>query len=80
MDVGNIHRSPIWTTRRRPRRWSVLWRERRGQSGPNQPRPARNLSDECGAEQCSRGERMIRVGCDRVGVVVRGEARPGDRA
>ena len=44
-----------------------------------QPRPARNLSNEWGGGQCSRGEKMIRVGCDRVGVEVRAGARPGDR-
>ena len=30
-----------------------------------------------GGGQCSRGEKTIRVGCDRVGVEVRGGARPG---
>ena len=32
-----------------------------------------------GRRQCFRGEKNIRVGCDRVGVEVRGGARPGDR-
>ena len=42
-------------------------------------RPARNLSDEWEEGQCSRGETIIRVGCDRVGVEVRGGGRPGHR-
>ena len=57
----------------------MLWREHRGQRNPSQPHPARSLSDEYGEEQCSRGEERIRVGCDRVGVEVRGGARPEDR-
>ena len=35
---------------------------------------------EYGEAQYSRREKMIRVGCDRVGVEVWGGARPGDRA
>ena len=36
----------------------------------------RSLSDEYGAAQCSRGEEMIRAGCDRVGLRVPGGVRP----
>ena len=42
--------------------------------------PVRSLSDEHGEAQCSRGEEMIRAGCGRVGVEVRGGVRPGNRA
>ena len=55
----------------------MLWREHRGQRNPSQPHPARSLSDEYGEEQCSRGEERIRVGCDRVGVEVRGGGSSG---
>ena len=55
----------------------MLRRERRGQWNPNQLRPARNLSDEYGEEQYFRGENIIRVSCDQVGVEVRGGGSSG---
>ena len=55
-------------------------RKRRWQGNPNQPRPVRSVSDECGEAQCSRGEEIISAGGGRVGVDVRGGVRPGNRA
>ena len=36
----------------------------------------RSLSGEYGAGQCSRGEEMVRAGCDRVCLGVPGGVRP----
>ena len=46
------------------------------------PQPAASSAKSIrrmGGGQCFRGEKMTRVGCDRVGVEVQGGARPGDR-
>ena len=40
----------------------------------------RSLSDEYGEAQYSRGEKIIGVGCDRVGVEVRGGSSGGSSA